>query len=257
MRFIQEATIGYRAAPELWLDVGVFFAPFGSESWISTENWTYTRSLIADNSPYYESGVRATWFVTPRFTAQVHVINGWQNISETNSDKALAVRFDYSLMPRVLLAYDAFAGNEQPDTLRSALRVFHEVTSRFRVSQRIEVAGTLDYGTQRTTATAPHGYWRGWSALGRYQLSQSAWVAGRVESYSDPDQIIVVTGKASGLRASGASLNLDFAPQTGLLWRFEARALRSDDKVFADHRTVDGLSTQNVVLVSSLVLRVD
>jgi hypothetical protein len=50
-RFIQEAFVGYQLAPTLWIDGGVFFSPFGSESWISRDNWTYTRSLIAENSP--------------------------------------------------------------------------------------------------------------------------------------------------------------------------------------------------------------
>src|SRR5512146_1038013 len=64
-RFIQEATAGYQVAPTLWVDAGVFFSPFGSENWISRDNWTYTRSFIADESPYYEAGVKATWQARP------------------------------------------------------------------------------------------------------------------------------------------------------------------------------------------------
>lgn len=90
--FIQEAFVGYRVADRAWLDAGVMLAPFGGESWISRDNWTYTRSLVAENSPYYEAGARLTWQAAPEVEAQLHVINGWQNISETNEDKALALR---------------------------------------------------------------------------------------------------------------------------------------------------------------------
>ncbi|MEI4896533.1 outer membrane beta-barrel protein, partial [Klebsiella pneumoniae] len=83
-------------ASKLWIDGGVFFAPFGAENWISRDNWTYTRSLIADNSPYYEAGAKITWQATPTLGLQLHLINGWQNISETNSDKAIGARIDWS-----------------------------------------------------------------------------------------------------------------------------------------------------------------
>ncbi len=59
----------------------------GMESWISRDNPTYTRSLVAEYSPYYQSGVKFTWAPSSRITAQLDVVNGWQNISENNSGK--------------------------------------------------------------------------------------------------------------------------------------------------------------------------
>ena len=82
-RFIQEAYAGYRVMPSLWVDGGVFYSHMGLESWASKDNLTYTRSLVAEYSPYYSSGVRAVWQATPNLTARLDVVNGWQNISET------------------------------------------------------------------------------------------------------------------------------------------------------------------------------
>ena len=31
-------------------------SPLGGESWISRDNWNYTRSLIAEESPYMKLG---------------------------------------------------------------------------------------------------------------------------------------------------------------------------------------------------------
>ena len=52
-QYLQEATAGYRIAKTLWVDGGIFFSNMGMESWISRDNPTYTRSLVADYSPYY------------------------------------------------------------------------------------------------------------------------------------------------------------------------------------------------------------
>ena len=255
-RHIQEASVGYHLAPRLWIDAGILFAPFGSEGWISSENWTYTRSLIADNSPYYQSGVKATWLATERLSVQTHVINGWQNISETNSDKALVMRVDYALLDRLSVGYGGFVGNEQPDSVPSAVRWFHELTSRLRLSPRLEVSGTLDYGQQAKSAKRPESEWRGGAILARYTLAQNAWLAARAEAYSDPGQVIVTTGQPYGLRARGGSLNLDVAPQPTLLWRIELRGLHSTEPLFADRTSRNGSADRNWVIVSSIALRV-
>jgi putative OmpL-like beta-barrel porin-2 len=52
-RHIQEATAGARLAPSLWIDGGVYFSYIGLEGWISRDNPTYTRSLVAEYTPYY------------------------------------------------------------------------------------------------------------------------------------------------------------------------------------------------------------
>ncbi len=91
-RHIQEAFAGYKVADKLWIDGGIFFSHIGNETWISRDNWTYSRSFVADYTPYYETGVRAVLQATPKFTVTGVVVNGWQNISETNSDKAVGLR---------------------------------------------------------------------------------------------------------------------------------------------------------------------
>src|SRR6185503_8090713 len=210
-RFIQEATLGYQVVPRLWIDAGIFFAPFGSESWISADNWTYTRSLVADNSPYYESGAKVTWSPTARLGVQLHVMNGWQNVSENNADKALGVRVDYAAADRVSLAYDAFAGNEQPSAEPGALRLFQEVIARARIGSRLSLSGTFDYGIQRQSAARSAANWHGWAMLARLAVTPRSSVTARIEAYSDLSQIIVVTGRRAGFRANGGSLTLNVA----------------------------------------------
>jgi hypothetical protein len=254
-RYIQEATFGYQISRQLWIDGGVFFSPFGSESWISRDNWTYTRSFIADNSPYYEAGVKATWQATPTVSAQLHLINGWQNISETNSDKALGARVDYTPHDGYDFAYDAFVGNEQPDSLPSQLRVWQEGIAQFKATSRVELRATLDYGFQRRPRNTGTATWWGWAAIARYHVAPTVAMAVRGQQYSDPEQIIVTTNQPFGLHANGVSLNVDVSPAARLLWRTEMDVLWSPHALFA--RGAGGLtslSSHDAYVVTSVAL---
>lgn len=249
-RHIQEATAGVRLSPRLWIDGGTYLSHIGQESWISRDNPTYTRSLIADYSPYYETGIKATWTASAKLTAQLHVLNGWQNISETNADKALGVRLDYAASPRLALGYANFIGNEMPDTVPSRLRVFNE---GFAAWSRGSLAAwlTLDHGVQ-ARPTGGHSTWYGAALISRVKLNPTTAVAARLERYVDPDGVIVATGTPNGFRVSGASLGLDVAPFAGVVWRVEARGFHSRDAIYPKH--AGGLSDRDGVLVSSLAL---
>ena len=205
-RYIQEATIGLKVRDDLWIDGGVFFAPFGAEGWISRDNLTYTRSFIADFSPYYEAGVRATWQATPTFAAQLHVINGWQNVSESNSDKAVAVRLDWQAQPTLALSYDAFLGNEQPDSLPARLRQFHEVIAHWTASEPLVVHVSLDVG--REARAVGSSDWWGGAVIARYTLSPTTALVGRVEQYYDPDRVLVTAALVGGALYGGQKIGL-------------------------------------------------
>ena len=230
-RFLQEAVVGYKLTPHLWIDAGVFLSSFGSENWTSRDNWTYTRSLVAENSPYYESGVKATWQVSKLLSAQVHLINGWQNVSENNSDKAIGARVDYAPSTKVNLSYDAFIGNEVPDSANTSTRIWQEGILTLLPGSRIQIRGTVDYGIQHDQSVGSSSWW-GYSLIGRYTVSRKLNAAIRTEHYADKNQIIIATNLPYGFRASGWSVNADFEPVPRLLWRLEFRELDSRSPVF-------------------------
>jgi len=249
-RHIQEATVGVRVGSKVWIDAGTYLSHIGQESWISRDNPTYSRSLIADYSPYYETGVKATWSASAKVTAQIHVLNGWQNISETNADKALGLRVDYAVSPRLAVGYANFVGNEMPDTVPSRTRVFNEVFANW-TGGRLGLWATVDHGTQGRPASG-HSTWYGAALIGRIRVTSTAAVSGRVERYVDPDGVIVATGTPNGFRVSSASLGLDLAPLAGVVWRVEARAFRSRDPIY--QKRLGGSSVGDAFLVSSLAL---
>lgn len=95
VKHIQEAYVGFKLAKDTWVDGGIYFGHIGHESWISSDNWNYTRALALDYVPYYSSGVRLTTKFTDKFQFQFHVMNGWQNITDQNKDKSLGSQFKF------------------------------------------------------------------------------------------------------------------------------------------------------------------
>jgi hypothetical protein len=81
-QYLQEGYIGYKLAEDLWLDTGIFLSHLGPEGWLSKDNLTYTRSFIAEFSPYYETGIRLSTKLSEKLSAQFLLVRGWQNISQ-------------------------------------------------------------------------------------------------------------------------------------------------------------------------------
>ncbi len=248
---LQEAYVGVAVTPTLWVDAGVFFSNVGAEGWISADNLLYLRSLVADYSPYYSSGVRAIWQATPRLSARLDVINGWQNISESNTDKSVGTRLDYSLREGTTLSQYLYLGNE-PGSL---LRRFGGVALDTRLSERARLIAQVDVGSQEGAAGADDDTWHGGALMARWALGPRTALLARGEWYADPAQVIAATGVTAGLRATGGSIGMDVMPQPGALWRTELRTLSARDAVFVDAGAAGGTSRTNLVLVTSLALR--
>jgi hypothetical protein len=241
---VQEATAGFQAAPSLWIDGGIFLSHIGSEGWISSDNPTYTRSLVAEYSPYYEAGVKATWQATPALVAQFDVVNGWQNITENNGGKAAGVRLDLAASPRVTLSYANFVGREaSAATGEQGTRIYNDVSAKWTAGTSV-VIGTVDVGTEGGDT------WYGASLVGRTPVTPKVMVNGRVERFDDSEGVV-----APGLRTWGASAGVDVSPVPNVFWRTELRSLfGAQDAVFPSRDAAGGLSKSNTVVVTSLAV---
>jgi hypothetical protein len=251
-RFLQEAFIGYQLAPGLWVDAGIFYSNAGMESWVSRDNLTYTRSLVADYSPYYSAGVKATWQATHAVSVRLDVVNGWQNISESNAAKGVGARIDFTPSSSATMSYYNYLGSE-PGSL---LRTFNGIGAQARLTKRLRLLAEIDVGTQEKSDTVGggHSVWHGGTFVARFQATRRVALAVRAERYDDADQVIIPTGSLDGFRASGASLGVDVAPRGRLLWRNELRAYEGSNAVFPRRADARGISKRDAFVVSSLAL---
>lgn len=249
---LQEAYAGVSPAEGVWIDAGIFFSHIGSEGWISAEQPNHTRSLPAEFSPYYSAGVRATWQATPSLTAHVHLMNGWQLLSDNNEDKAVGVRLDWAANPALTVSYANFLGREaHAATGEHDLRFFNDLVVRYAPDPRLLVIATGDVGSQDDDS------WWTASLVGRYRVTPTVGVAGRIERMDDADGVVAATGVPGGpgLVASAASLGLDVA-RGPALWRTEVKAFfGADEEIFPDRDADGGFAESSLAVVTSLSIR--
>jgi hypothetical protein len=253
-QFIQEATAGYRLTPRLWIDGGIFFAHTGLESWISRDNLAYTRSLNADFSPYYEAGLKLTWSPSSAVTAQVDLLNGWQNISKYNTPPAIGIRIDYVARPAVTLSYDNFFGDVAADGGPAHYRLYHDLFAQVNPSSHWQLAGVFSLGIQsRSAADGRTATWYGASVLAKYRPRPEVGIVARLERYADPDRVIIQTALGDSFRTNGASLGLDVTLASRLLWRTEVRGFHSSGAVWPLH-DANAFSQDDWIVVGSFAL---
>ena len=243
-KHIYEAYAGFRPFRKAWLDVGIFGSHIGFESAISKDNWTLTRSLMAENSPYYQAGARFTYEVDPKLTLAAMVLNGWQNLRENNQAKALGTQIQWKPGGgKLLINSSTFYGQEQPQDSTPRRRYFHDFYASYAATNRLSLALVFDVGTQqahRPAGTSGNKYdtWHTGAAFVRYKLADRWTTALRGEYYKAERGVIInsfapaVSDPNAFIR--GGSLGLDYAPTGNVLVRLEGRVLNAGTKVFVE-----------------------
>lgn len=251
-QWIAEASVGMKFLERFWLDVGILPSHIGMESVVSKHNLNYTRSIMADNTPYYETGVRFSVDFSEPFSGQVLLLNGWQNIKENNSSKALGTQLQFKLWQGFIANWSTFLGNEQPDDQAVQMRFYNNFYGLWEVTPQLALALLFDIGWQQRQKNSD-----GWGTIfstalqGRYKITPELAIGGRIEHYNDPEQIIVSTKTPQGYQVTSASLNVDVQLRENVLWRTEGRVFCSADPIYSTN-TKDVFNQTSGLLVSSI-----
>lgn len=212
---IFEANVGFKMARDknLWLDMGVIQSHIGFESAIGVDNWTMTRSMMADNSPYFETGAKLSytsedgkWFVSGL------LLTGWQRISapQGNSTPAIGHQLTYKPNERLTLNSSSFIGNDKSDRERQ-MRYFHNFYAQILLDDRWSLITALDVGAeQKTPQSDDYNVWYTPVVIVRYTLSDNIHLAARYEYFQDKNGVIVATGTPNLFKTHGYSFNLDY-----------------------------------------------
>lgn len=232
VRNIQEAFVGYKLADKLWLDAGVFFSHIGVESWISQNNWNYTRALMADNSPYYSSGAKLTYEATANLTLQFLVLNGWQVITPPNRDKSLGTLVAYTISPKFKISHSLFAGNVADEGLSPQYRFYSNLILQYSPLQFLQFALSADVGMQRYTSTGADKFWYTGAISTRYIINPHWSTAVRLEYMLDQSEVLNSTGTAHGFQVGGLTTGIDYAPEEAYRLRLEYRNFFSRDAIY-------------------------
>lgn len=227
-RSLQQASLSYAHGP-LTLEAGVYPSHIGLESFQSQLNWTYTRSWMGELSPYYQTGLKGTWKFSDAWSAQLHLLNGWQTIGEHNRGKALGTQVAFA-GKRLSAAFNTFIGEEGSGDA-TGLRLFGDLVATYQVTDAFGVSGTADVGTQRRSGQDA-ALWYGVGLNARVRVAPSVAVAARAEFFDDRDGLVSGTAQ----RLAEGTVTLEVRPAEHLVLKLEARHDRSTVDVFGPHR---------------------
>ncbi|MGZ3838611.1 MAG: porin [Flavisolibacter sp.] len=252
LKNIFEANVGTRIAKtkNIWIDAGIFPSHIGFETAISPSCLVLTRSIIADNSPYYESGVKLTYTSgNAKWLLSAMALNGWQRIHRVagNSLMSWGTQVTFTPSTHASFNYSTFLGTDEPDSARQ-WRFFHNLYGNFFLTNKVELILGFDLGLEQEKKGSTHyDTWYGTAGILHYRFATSWAAAIRGEYYSDGKGVIIRTGTPNGFKTAGFSINLDKHVNAHFLWRTEFRAFRSRDAVFAK----DGEAKKNNTAITS------
>jgi len=256
LKNVLEANVGVKLSRKsnLWLDAGVFPSHIGFESAISSTCTNLTRSIIADNSPYFESGAKLTYTTDNKhWVLSVMALNGWQRIQRLSGNSLMSwgTQVQYIPSDKVTLNYSTFLGTDQPDNSRR-FRHFHNLYGIFTLSKKVQAILGADIGQEQTAkGSSRYNTWYGTAAIIQVSLPHQWRLAARGEYYNDVNSVIVTPLNTYGFKTSGASVNIDKKIGDNVLWRAEIRTLMGTDQIFA---TPTGFSRNNSCFTTSLAV---
>ncbi|MFT3846679.1 MAG: porin [Lacibacter sp.] len=237
LKNIYEANAGVKISKKhnLWIDAGVFASHIGFESAIGKDCWNLTRSILADNSPYYESGAKISytsanekWFISGL------ILNGWQRIQrvEANSTIALGHQLTWKPTSKITLNSSSFIGNDKPDSVKQ-MRYFHNFYGIFQLNDQLAITAGFDMGAeQKAKGSSSYNKWYSPVLIVKISPDEKNSIAARAEYYSGANGVIISTGTPNGFKTWGYSLNYDRSIGSNILWRIEGRGFSGKDKTF-------------------------
>jgi hypothetical protein len=238
LKNIYEANAGIKISKKknLWLDAGIFGSHIGFESAISKDCWNLTRSILAENSPYFEAGAKLTYITDDgKWTLSGLALNGWQRIKRVDGNSLMSwgTQIQFKPSDKVLLNYSTFIGTDKPDSARLS-RFFHNIYGVFNVNDKFGITAGFDIGTEeKSPGSSDKNAWYSPVLILKYAFHKNWTIAGRVEHYNDKNGVIIATGTPNGFQTTGYSLNIDHSPAKNVLVRMELRNLSSKDKIFS------------------------
>jgi hypothetical protein len=248
-RAIYEANAGFDFSDKFSVDAGVLPSHIGSESAISKDNWTLSRSLLAENSPYYETGVRFNFKPNDKWSFALLGINGWQHIKDNNSDLAAGTMIQFKPNDKWFFNSSTFLGNEKPDSVAKQLRFFHNFYTIYIISNKVAASVFVDFGLEEKQNSKGTNNWLGLVAKMQWAVSDKINTAVRYEYYKDKAGVIIPSSTINGFRLNGYTLCFDWKIVKNLLWRNELRLFNSPDNIFIKNNLP---KNNNACLLSSL-----
>jgi hypothetical protein len=260
-KHIQLANVGWKTG-DFHFEAGVLPSLVGRESFISAENWNYTRAIIADATPYYVTGLRATWRFIPTMSASLTAFNGWDAHGDRNNYKSGQLRLSWFPSEKLTVDNTVLAGVEQTlvGNEKVPVRIFEDLVIAYQLHKRIQLALEGYFGTEQNyevedrrkgtltqKSVLRNPSWFGGALWARWQFAETTYVAVRGEGIDDAAGVITgrgargneissggpSSGPAPGQQILAGTVTLGWHPHPKLLARVEAMHRAASERYFA------------------------
>jgi Putative beta-barrel porin-2, OmpL-like. bbp2 len=169
----------------LTVQAGLFNSLVGYESLYSKDNNYYTRSWIADNSPYLMFGVNANYPFSDQLTGSLYVINSYFHLSHPNDHPSYGGQLAYTPSSRWTLKETIYLGPEQANTSFEFWRLFFDTIVEWK-GDSLTIAFENQVGTENLAVPgSPRTFWIGAILPVRWNFSGPWSVAVRPEFFWD------------------------------------------------------------------------
>lgn len=212
----------------IWFDFGVLGSPYTNESAISRDHLMYTRSLGTEYVPYYLAGGKFTVPLGVKTNFYVYVLNGWQQIHDQNNGKSIGTQIEFRPNDKHLINWNTYVGDERSafaNTYR--MRYFSDVYWVFTNGKKIKSTVCASAGMQEQknsfNVRSNHFWWAS-SLILSYNFTEKLSLAGRLETYSDPNKLMINTlSTEDGFVGASGGLCLNYKFNDNSLLRLEGR----------------------------------
>ncbi len=188
LRHVQRANVSYLApvGNGLTVQAGLFNSFIGYESLYAKDNANYTRSWLADNTPYMMFGVNARYPVNEQVTVAGFIVNSYFHLSHPNDQPSYGAQIAYKATGRLTITETLYAGPDQRKTSFDFWRFYLNSIVEWRGDDLV-LAFNYDIGTESIADRPgdPRTFVMGGNLVGRWHVGGPWTVALRPEFYWD------------------------------------------------------------------------
>ena len=231
---------------------GKYVTLAGSEVIWTPSNTNFSHSILFGYAiPFTHTGVRATYAPAENMSFIAGLVQGWDDVQDTNGSKTLELGAAWSPMKQLSIAAQGYFGKERAAGLtknelpvlfqNDGMRKLFDAVITINASDKLQFILNYDNGSQDNTVNVtPRGVssakWDGIAAYAIYQFTDQWRFSTRAEYFNDKD------GYRTGLvqKWKEGTITVSWLPMKAVELRAEVRRDKSDALAFLDRNGTVG-----------------